>query len=136
MGEAEQVADCPRCQGALVLQDVFRGGRHATVAGCVRCGGHWMRDSDLQRLSEVVVPVLAEWRSLGSQVEQGAPLRCPECPGAPAMEKLRSERDDRVVLDRCGACAGIWLDANELRAIQEESLMALVAGLAQRPLAR
>jgi hypothetical protein len=88
-----------------------------------------MRDSDLQRLSEVVRPVVVEWRKLVPKAEQLAPLRCIECEGAPPMRKLQSKRDVRVVVDLCERCGGVWLDVNELRAIQQEPLMALLAGL-------
>jgi Zn-finger nucleic acid-binding protein len=46
------------------------------------------------------------------------------------MVKLQSERDPRVVFDKCENCGGVWLDTNELRAIQQDSLFALLAGLA------
>lgn len=130
--EGEFLGTCPRCQGQFALRDLFAGGRHATVVGCLGCGGLWMRESDLRRLSEVVVPVLTEWRDLGSSAEQNAVLHCPECDGAPALEKLQSDRDSRVILDRCQRCGGVWVDTHELRAIQEDSLMTLVAGVARR----
>ncbi|HET9451398.1 MAG TPA: zf-TFIIB domain-containing protein [Aggregicoccus sp.] len=122
-------AACPRCGGALDMQDLFTGGRHATVAGCQVCGGHWMRDTDLQRLSEIVEPVVVEWRALPPSAEQLKTLRCPECPGAPTLEKLQSGRDARVLLDHCALCGGVWLDGRELQAIQQDSLFALAAGL-------
>jgi Zn-finger nucleic acid-binding protein len=120
---------CPRCGVELVMQDLFTGGRHATVGGCLGCGGQWMRRTDLERLSEILTPVVAEWRPLGPRLWQNKPLHCPVCTGAPRMEKMQSERDRRVVLDRCRQCHGVWLDTNELRAIQQESLAGLLAGL-------
>ena len=110
------------------MTDLFTGGRHATVAGCAGCGGTWMRDTDLERLSEVVEPVLFELVRVAPGV-QDAPLRCPECTDTPLLRKLRSDRDERVVLDTCDACGGVWLDGGELRAIQQESLPALAAAL-------
>ena len=115
------------------MRDLFTGGVHATIALCNGCAGQWMRDSDLQRLSEVFEPVLVEWRELGAtQEQQHQLLHCPECEGSPVMEKLKSERDRHVVLDRCAACGGVWLDANELRAIQQESLFAILSGLVRK----
>ena len=120
--------NCPRCGAELFLQDLFTGGRHASVAACGKCGGQWMRESDLQRLSEIVSPVLVEWRQI-TPADQEKELHCPECDGAPAMSKLKSERDRVVVLDACERCGGVWLDGGELRAIQQESLPSLAAGL-------
>jgi Zn-finger nucleic acid-binding protein len=123
---------CPRCGVELAMQDVFLGGRHATVGACPVCGGQWMRESDLERLAEVVEPVLVEWRRLPGEDQQRAVLRCPACEAAPAMTKLYSERDPRVVFDQCPECGGVWLDTNELRAIQQESLLRLLAGFVSR----
>ena len=108
------------------MTDLFTGGRHATVAGCANCGGTWMRDTDLERLSEIVEPVLFELVRV-TPTGQDAPLRCPECTDSPQLRKLRSSRDERVLLDTCDACGGVWLDGGELRAIQQESLPALAA---------
>ena len=108
------------------MRDLFTGGRHATVAACPGCDGLWVRDTDLQRLSEVVEPVLVEWLNI-TPTAQGEELHCPECePGRP-MRKLRSDREHRVLLDTCDACGGVWLDGGELRAIQQESLPTLAA---------
>lgn len=121
--------NCPRDGREFALQDVFTGGRHATVCTCLTCHGQWMRRSDLERLSEIVTPVLVEWRRLQPAAAQNVELRCPECDEHPVMEKVQSERDARVVMDRCPRCLGVWLDRDELKAIQEESLVALAAGL-------
>ena len=110
------------------MTDLFTGGRHATVAGCASCGGTWMRDTDLERLSEVVEPVLFELVRV-TPTGQDAPLRCPECTDSPLLRKLRSSRDARVVLDTCDVCGGVLLDGGELRAIQQESLPALATAL-------
>ncbi len=110
----------------LTLRDLFTGGRHATVAACAGCGGLWMRDTDLQRLSEVVEPVLVEWLSVTPR-DQSDELCCPECEPGQRMRKMRSAREHRVLLDACDVCGGVWLDGGELRAIQQESLPALAA---------
>lgn len=120
---------CPRCRRELAPHDIFPGGRHATVAICVSCGGQWMNRSDLERLSEVVEPVVVEWRRLGPPEEQAAGLDCPECQVKVKMAKVSSARDDQVVLDQCGRCGGVWLDGNELRAIQQDSLLTLLSDL-------
>lgn len=127
---------CPRCHQELFPRDVFTGGRHATVGGCPSCGGLWMRDSDLERLSEVVEPVLVEWRRLSPPEYQAVPLDCPECGSPVRMEKVTSARDARVVIDTCDRCGGVWLDGSELRAIQQDSLLALASSfLRSRPAA-
>ncbi len=118
---------CPRCNAELAMQDVFTKGRHATVLSCGRCQGMWMRHSDLERLSEVVDPVLAERLAIAPRSETVG-LGCPQCEGHPEMRRFRSSRDERVLVDGCETCGGVWLDGGELRAIQQESLPALAAG--------
>ena len=120
---------CPRCGGELVMQDVFTGGRHATVAACLACSGQWMRDSDLERLSEVVEPVPIEIVRVAPDSVQGAEIECPECEEPRLLSKIHSPRDPRVVLDACDVCGGVWLDENELSAIQRESVLKLLAGV-------
>jgi Zn-finger nucleic acid-binding protein len=119
--------NCPRCGAPLSPQDLFAGGRHATVGSCGQCGGQWMGQSDLARLSEVIEPVLVEWRQLEPVSVQMKELSCPECDFGTALRAVHDERDAHVVINPCDQCGGVWLDRNELRAIQQESLWSLAA---------
>ncbi len=40
----------------------------------------------------------------------GERMACPRCPGG----DLRELERDRIIIDRCSTCGGIWLDRGEL----------------------
>lgn len=123
--------NCPRCKTALAPSDIQAGGHHATVALCANCGGQWMKANDLQRLGEVTEPVLVEVRNLPPMSKQLKLMDCPECTDHPPLTKFRPERDPNVMLDFCRSCRGVWLDKNELEAIQKDGLANVLADLAK-----
>ena len=45
------------------------------------------------------------------------------------MEKIVSERDQRVVMDICHGCESVWLDRGELEAIQQKGLLGTLADI-------
>lgn len=90
-----------------------------------------MKANDLQRMGEVIEPVIVEVRNLPTTSKQLKLLNCPECSDHPPLTKFRPERDPHVMLDYCGQCRGVWLDKNELEAIQRDSLVRVLADLAR-----
>lgn len=123
--------NCPRCQMTLAAKDISTAGVIATVAECLQCGGRWMKSNDLKRLSDVIEPVVVEVRNLPPINKQLKLMNCPECASHPPMSKFRPERDPNVMLDYCAECRGVWLDKNELEAIQKDSLVQVLADLAR-----
>ena len=123
--------NCPRCNAALAAKDITAGGTIATVAACSKCEGQWMKANDLQRLAEIIEPVVVEVRNLPPINKQLKLMNCPECGNHPPLSKFRPERDPNVMLDYCSNCRGVWLDKNELEAIQKESLVQVLADLAR-----
>ncbi len=109
---------CPKCHAAL---------KPAAVAGveidrCTACNGQWYDDGEVAKL----VPLLAEIENAPGadltrnlQHPQAAPpahtLPCPRCQGT--MRTFNYAYDSNIMLDRCDACRGIWLDAGECNAI-------------------
>lgn len=123
--------NCPRCKSQLAPSDIHAGGRTAAVALCGSCGGKWMKANDLQRLGEVIEPVVVEVRNLPPINKQLKLMNCPECSTHPPLSKFRPERGPNVMLDFCANCHGVWLDKNELEAIQRDSLINVLADLAR-----
>lgn len=118
---------CPRCQ--TPLQPSRRESGDTTVDGlqCPECTGHWLELDELRAVEQVVDVRLIEWHRLPGVETQGRILFCPRCSGQHPMEKVISRRDQRVVMDVCDRCNGVWLDYGELEAIQQKSLFAALA---------
>jgi hypothetical protein len=112
--------NCPACGKALsemtvgtLLVDVCRGG----------CGGIWFDQLELRKVDDQAE---ASGEAL-TNVERGESLRidararrrCPKCPEIIMLRHFYGPKQ-RVEVDECGKCGGIWLDAGELAAIRAE----------------
>lgn len=105
---------CPRCGDAVLS---VRTIGDVEVDGCGSCGGIWFDEGELEH-------VAAE--SLGGdegpgfdQLEQRRQvgwLRCPTCDGC--LERRVLADYDALTIDYCTACAGYWLDGDELAELQ------------------
>jgi Zn-finger nucleic acid-binding protein len=93
---------------------------------CPKCEGHWMEGEALRQLETTVEVRFIEWRKLPPEEVQTREVPCPRCRPRRIMRKVRSERDQHVLLDFCEQCHGVWLDGGELRAIREMGLVAAV----------
>ena len=115
--------NCPRCDKVMTpaLQE------DVEVQQCPQCEGHWLEGEDLRRLESTVNVRLFEWRRLPPEEVQTREVACPRCRPRAVMKKVRSERDQYVLLDVCERCHGVWLDGGELRAIQEMGFVAALA---------
>ena len=96
---------------------------------CAQCTGHWLGLEDLRKAEQVVDVKLVHWKHLPGIETQGMTLFCPACPGQKVMDKVVSLRDQRVVMDVCGTCNGVWLDYGELEAIQGKGLLSSLADI-------
>jgi len=124
--------DCPRCKTALEIQLIKERNTEIEVDICNSCKGIWFDKNELKPLENISEPVLMEWRKIPSEYDQLTALNCPHCHGNPMMKKAEHPRDEKVILDYCENCDGIWLDGGELEAIQKESWFAAVFGLLGR----
>ena len=112
---------CPRCKTGLVAVD-YEG---VAVDACARCGGEWL---DAGELKQIVDAREREWaaqdlEAMKKATIKGVPLYqvreklpCPVC--GQAMETFNYGGDSGIVLDRCRACGGVWLDGGELEKVQ------------------
>jgi Zn-finger nucleic acid-binding protein len=109
--------DCPRCKQPLQALDLGQfAGEYPDVAidFCPSCHGAWYERGELDRSDESV------WTDVESlPFVDVAGIRAGPCPRCGvAMAPVSPARFADVVLDRCPSCAGFWLDAGELRALQ------------------
>ncbi|MCP3165127.1 TFIIB-type zinc ribbon-containing protein [Myxococcus qinghaiensis] len=122
-------SDCPVCtQPAPTLRVIEMRG--VPVDTCTRCHGHWLDAGELERLApgwrtealRAALPTATRRcrhsrHHVPTTHEQcglcGAPAaRCPSC--AKFLSQVRTEV---CAVDLCGSCHGLWLDANELKAL-------------------
>lgn len=105
--------ECPKCGTGLVPEQV--GPLIAVnLDSCPRCRGTWFDRGELDRLDHSV------WSNvetlLNRPVSGAAPLRCPRCGGA--LTPVSPADAEGLVVERCAACAGFWLDAGELEEVE------------------
>ena len=112
--------DCPRCKATLKVRSIKDLHQDIEVDECPKCKGIWFDHEELQELELVTELTLWEVRRIPKKKEQLEALYCPKCEDHPLMKKAEHPRDERVILDYCETCNGIWLDGGELEAIQKE----------------
>lgn len=108
---------CPACKSPLrekgaggMALDVCYGG----------CGGIWFDATELGRVSARAASTLHTiWNVPVSNVKQTEPRLCPRCPEQILDRKWFSD-SQRVEIDQCPKCGGVWLDAGEFSRIYEE----------------
>ena len=120
---------CPRCLVAMTSSRLDMAGLFIDAHDCAQCTGHFIGFADLKAVESVVDVRLLKWRNIPGVETQGQVLFCPRCPGIKPMDKIVSDRDQRVVMDVCHHCDGVWLDRGELEAIQQRGLLGTLADI-------
>lgn len=115
--------NCPRCLVPLNEGSIDAAGIAVEAKDCRECTGHFIALKDLKTVESVVDLKLLKWRNLPGVETQARVLFCPRCPGAKPMDKIVSERDQRVVMDVCHHCSGVWLDRGELESITQKGML-------------
>ena len=100
---------CPRCNKGLVIVEA----KGEQIDICDECGGIWFdpRELDIMMGEESPVELLINIKD----PIKSEKLKCPEC-----REYMGTKEIYGVVVDECGICNGIWLDAGELEKILAE----------------
>lgn len=119
--------NCPRCLTPLVRGRLVEHSILEKVHNCATCKGTFIAPEDLDEIEVQHDDVFIEFRHVPTEPAQQVPLHCPAC--NIAMNKVRSERDEHVVMDTCPSCRRTWLDGGELEAIKTDSLLSNLANL-------
>jgi len=113
------ILNCPRCRAALLLRRVTVDGRPVLVDVCARgCGGVWLDESDLRSgldTSDDLIDVVPASPPV-PVTDRDAPVLCPICQGA--TERFRWNYQSHVLLDRCTAGHGTWIDGGEVQEME------------------
>lgn len=127
--------NCPVCPNAPLKRSYLEAG--LVTDHCEKCDGHWLPRSNYQCWLEGSEPrTCANGASLlqpanmidsdASADESLPPVDsisaklCPHCRHLLLRYRVDFDLDFRI--DRCGRCAGVWLDRAEWRAIREAGL--------------
>ena len=109
---------CPACSNQLeqmtvgeVTVDVCKGG----------CGGMWFDNFEIKKFDEphesAGEALLDVDHNPGMVVDAEQKRKCPKCDDIVMMRHFFSVKK-KVEIDECPGCAGIWLDAGELKQIR------------------
>lgn len=114
---------CPACNGPLrekgaggMTLDVCYGG----------CGGIWFDATELDRVDARAATTLhSVWQTPHQKVAPLEPRRCPRCPDQ-ILDRRWFSAAEKVEIDQCPQCRGIWLDAGEFTRVCEEIKIAKI----------
>jgi len=116
---------CPACKNPLrekgaggMALDVCYGG----------CGGIWFDPAELESVNTRSATTLhTVWQAPPhKQVVLTEPRFCPRCPDL-VLDRRWFSAAEKVEIDQCPKCGGIWLDAGEFTRVYEEIKGAAVA---------
>ena len=102
--------NCPKC-GETMVSAAQDG---VPMVRCTGCEGRWANAGALAALAGTG----EDLRSRFAEREATA-YRCPAGCDAHLAQARYSEMDERLLLDVCPECAGIYLDASELQRVLE-----------------
>ena len=114
---------CPKCNQALTGID-YQG---VHIETCPACGGDWLDAGELgnilqarkARFTEQECVAVAQAAKITGTKLTGLnrQLTCPKCGGA--THPVNYGDDSGLIMDKCSACGGVWLERGELEKIQE-----------------
>jgi Zn-finger nucleic acid-binding protein len=112
---------CPRDGTELV--DIEVAGMQ--LDRCPRCEGIWCDPGELEQLQKVAVEQIeGQLPPLPPASSDPQPLkgymRCPSCDEG-RLQGVTITFSNRVRVDRCDGCLGVWLDKSELDAVLAEA---------------
>ncbi|MBI5209182.1 MAG: zf-TFIIB domain-containing protein [Elusimicrobia bacterium] len=113
---------CPVCKkDEFVVEDMGDG---LTSLHCEQCEGHWLPSFVYwkwrQRRGFNAPETASEAGARAPKPEPKGAKLCPEC--GRLLIKYRVSKDIPFTVDRCGNCAGVWLDCGEWAALKGRDL--------------
>jgi Zn-finger nucleic acid-binding protein len=113
--------NCPRCEHELKVVKVNGSELDACQDGC---GGIWFDLFELEKMDqpdESAGWLLENMRvDVTRDVDIAKPLDCPRCDGIKLMRQ-RYPHEQHIMIDKCPACGGTWLDFGELFEIRSSN---------------
>jgi uncharacterized protein len=107
---------CP--EDKILMQQVTAG--EAVLDLCSKCGGQFFDTGEMFAAFGIKAdPSYWDRPETGGTVKEGK-RHCPECETHMLIQDVAYAKE-RVEIDRCGHCGGIWLDKNEIDKIMSIS---------------
>jgi Zn-finger nucleic acid-binding protein len=111
------IMKCPACKNPLRE----KGANGMTLDICYGgCGGIWFDANELESVdARAATSLHTVWTAPHKKVALTEPRLCPRCPEQVLNRKWFSAAE-KVEIDQCPKCGGIWLDAGEFSQIFAE----------------
>lgn len=124
---SDKILQCPRDKALMKTLEV--NGVH--LDRCDRCQGTFFDTGEMfGALGTTADPSYWDRSGVAGGVRHGT-LGCPRCGGEMLLQNV-SDSSDKVEIDRCGHCGGIWLDRGEDNKIMGIGARQVDAVLAER----
>ncbi len=107
-----KVLDCPR--DGTVMKEHHEG--DAVLDVCGKCGGQFFDAGEMFGAFGIKADPSNWDRDETAGPVRESTIQCARC-GAKMLLQDISEGSDKVEIDRCGKCGGIWLDKGEVETI-------------------
>jgi len=109
---------CLDCGKEMVGYVVHTSRAEAAYDVCEACGGLWLDKGELDKVAFQVAGDI-EYCSADEADLPESTKSCPRCSGE-RLHRVKFLGDDAVILERCGNCAGFWLDAGQIDRIDKQ----------------
>lgn len=104
--------DCPRDRTPLVEKEHEVPGFNVFADHCPKCEGVFLDRNELARLTGQKNINAQITKHLG--IDVGSSVVCPACGGL-----MDDETFEKITIDVCTSCQGVWLDKGELDALSK-----------------
>ena len=109
---SNKVLECPRDRSLMEENHVGE----AILDVCGKCGGQFFDTGEMYgSFGKKADPSLWDREETAGAVRESK-VKCPRCNKMMLMQDIKDETN-KVEIDRCGHCGGIWLDKGEVDAI-------------------
>lgn len=107
---------CPVCNDKNLTNRNFEG---VPVDVCENCGGLWLNKGELNKIAHPIQGDIEFCSHESSGRKSLTNLLCPRCENE-KLQKAKFIEFTDITLNYCPECNGIWLDKDELDAINTE----------------
>lgn len=122
---------CPSCRGTMDRVEMNVTGGGFCVDRCPDCGGIWLDATELQKVIALKGSINIDKLDAGKLVTGGntGTRTMRQCPrDGSALAPTQAPTQHHVILDKCPACLGLYLDAGELKDLAEVTLAERIVG--------